>query len=134
MSIESVESAESVEACVVQFFGSVHHWRVTKEKEEKEGKRGNAVLRDRSPLFIPLAETRHVTCYCGVMVDQHRPRARPAYTCTDSCSAPAALPPHPCTRYCCGEVEQSRDAVPRGSLLVGHHLSITVSSVIPQTG
>ena len=31
---------------------------------------------DRSPLFIPLAETRHVTCRCGVAAGQHRPRAR----------------------------------------------------------
>ena len=60
----SVESVESVETCVVQFFGSVHHWRVKKEKEEKEGKRGQPDLQDKSPLFIPLAETRHVTCYC----------------------------------------------------------------------
>ena len=38
--------------------------------------RGKADLRDRSPLFIPLAEAWHVTCYCGVAADQHRPRAR----------------------------------------------------------
>ena len=31
---------------------------------------------DRSPLFIPLAETRHVTCRCGAAAEQRCPQAR----------------------------------------------------------
>ena len=61
LNVLSVLSVLSVVAGVFSFFGSftTERWR---GKEEKKGMRGKADLRDRSPLFIPLAEARHVTC------------------------------------------------------------------------
>ena len=84
---------------------------------------------DRSPLFIPLTETRYVTCHCGVAAEQHRPRARLARAPTVARHLRPRL--HILTPATCGAVGQPREAVPVGSLLVGHRYGFTVSSVIP---
>ena len=49
-----------------------------KEREENEREKRPTLSTDRL-FFNPLAETRHVTCRCGVAAEQHRPRARLAH-------------------------------------------------------
>ena len=132
--LERLERLKRLECCggCVLVLRFVHHREVKRKgREERKERRGRPTGQIASLHPANRDPARDVLLWRS---SRPAPPPGPASPCTNCGSAPAATPPSPRTRDCCGAVGQPRDAVPRGPLLVGHRLGISVSSVIPRSG